>query len=299
MKENNPLSYSVVIATYHRAEPLRRVLESLAIQTLLPQKVVIVDASEGHETEAVAASFSNRLQIDYLHSQPPSSAMQRNIGMDRCESPLVVFVDDDSTVAPATLELLHSVFVERGDEIGGVSARVEGQSHRQPRGLLWWYYRMQAGYNHPHYGGKLFGPAINCIPCYDLADTELIFAQWLPSTCVMFRTDYVKRERFPEFSGYSFMEDVHLSARIAKTHQLYFHSAAWIRHEDAPSAFKRSKREMARHRLGNQRRVAREVMEQSGLLFELKFFMHRLFASVAVVRLCSENWTEELIGLWT
>ena len=37
-------------------------------------------------------------------------------------------------------------------------ARIEGMSHPRPKGLLWLYYRIQAGYADRTYGGRLFGP---------------------------------------------------------------------------------------------------------------------------------------------
>lgn len=290
--------YSIVIATYERPEPLRRALESVVLQTRQPEQVFIVDSSVSDAAQSVANAFSGRLPIRYVRSQTPSSAQQRNAGIDLCASPLIVFMDDDAVLYAVTMEQLLAVFEQGGDSIGGVSARMEGFVHPKPGRLLWWYYRLQAGYSHSTYGGKLFGPAINCVPCYDEESRELIPADWLSTCCVMYRTELVKRERFPDFQGYSHMEDVHLSARIARTHALGYHASAWFRHEDAGSHYKRAQREMVRHRLQNQRRVAWEVMGKSGLGFELQFFLHRLVTSVALLRQRTPGWTEELIGVW-
>jgi glycosyltransferase involved in cell wall biosynthesis len=294
---------AVVIATYQRPGPLRRALESLRAQTLKPERVIVVDASIDHDSETVAAGFIGDFQMTYLRSQTPSSARQRNAGLEYCDLPLVLFMDDDSTLRPPTLERLASVFETyeaKGEAIGGVGARMEGFSHRKPGPLLWLYYRWQSGYYDATYGGKLFGPGINCLACYEgWEEEDLIPSQWLPTGCVLYRTECVKRELFPEFDGYSFMEDVHLSARIARTHPLFFHTRAMYRHEDAPSPFKVFRRELARHRLLNQRVVAEQVMGQSGFLFEFKFWVHRLFASVSVLRGHGKDWVQELIGIWT
>src|SRR5205085_4047936 len=144
--------------------------------------------------------------------------------------------------------------------IGGVSARIEEIERPVPSRFSWWYYRLQAGYSDETYGAKLFGPAINCLPCYNESDDDLIPAQWLNSGCVFYRTPVFLREKFPDFHGYSFMEDVHLSARIAKTHRLFFHKRALCRHRDATNSLKRNVKELARMRVRNQRAVARDVL---------------------------------------
>lgn len=293
------LSYSIIIATYERPEPLRRALESLTLQSRPPERVIVVDSSTSDTTRSVVESFAPSQPVEYLRSAVASSAQQRNVGIDRCISPLVVFMDDDAVLYAYTMERLLAAFTQEGGHLGGVSARMEGFSHPRPSRWLWWYYRLQAGYRHATYGGKLFGPAINCVPCYDGESRELIPADWLSTCCVMYRAELVKRERFPDFQGYSHMEDVHLSARIARTHALAYHASAWFRHEDASSGYKTARREMVRHRFQNQRRVAREVMGKSGFGLACQFFLHRLVTSAALLRQRSPGWVEELIGVWT
>jgi hypothetical protein len=171
----------------------------------------------------------------------------------------------------------------------------------EPRGPIWWYYRIQAGFSHPTYGGKLFGPAINCYPSYTEAgdDADVIDADWLNSGCVFYRTPLFHREMFPNFKGYSFMEDVHLSARIAKTHTLYFHTRAMFQHQNVKSHSKRNVREIARMRIRNQRLVSREVIGLKGFRFTAKMLLHRVFASIAILRRRDDDWFEELTGTWT
>ncbi|PAW77821.1 MAG: hypothetical protein B9S32_09465 [Verrucomicrobia bacterium Tous-C9LFEB] len=293
------LPYTIIIATCQRPEPLRRALASIVAQTCPPERVIVVDAQVGLSSEPVVREFSRVMPVHYVRSEVASAAEQRNQGIDLCDSPYVVFLDDDAVLYPRTLEQLAAVFREQGEVVGGVSARMEGFELPMPGKRLWWYYRLQAGYSHPTYGGKLFGPAINTIACYEGASEALIPADWLSTCCVMYRTDLVRRERFPDFSGYSYMEDVHLSSRIARTHALYWHALVPFKHEDASSAFKRSRVAMVRHRLQNQRRVAQEVMGQSGIIFEAKFLLHRLVTSLAILRRRGPGWMDELTGLWT
>ncbi len=210
----------------------------------------------------VAAGFESRLPILYERAVKPSAAMQRNQGAAQITMPVIAFMDDDITLHPGACERICEVFDnDESRRVGGVSARIEGSSHPAPRGLLWWYYRLQAGYADETYGARLFGPAINCFPCYERAAAGLIPADWLNSACVFYRTPVFLKEQFPAFEGYSYMEDVHLSARIAKTHRLFFHAGALCDHRDGGRGTRSNAREIARMRIRNQRRVAREVLD--------------------------------------
>jgi hypothetical protein len=107
------------------------------------------------------------------------------------------------------------------------------------------------------------------------------------------------REKFPAFKGYSFMEDVHCSARIAKTHRLYFHTTARCSHRDGTNILKRDYAGLARERIRNQRVVAHDVMGQHGFQLAWKFLLHRLFASFTIVRHREPGWTQSLRGTWS
>lgn len=295
------LGYTNVIATFERADSLGRLLTTLANQTRMAAQTIIIDASKDGSTKAVVDAMRGEMDLRYERADIASAAQQRNQGARLAATPLVAFMDDDATVFPETCDKICRVFEDdTGEAIGGVGARMMGEDRPTPRGLLWWYYRIQAGYAHPTYGGKLFGPAINCFPSYTEAASEsLIPADWLSCTCVFYRTELFMRERFPLFTGYSFMEDVHLSARISKTHRLFFHTEAQYEHFDAPNSWKRDLAAMARNRMGNQRLVAREILGLNGFELRWKMFLHRLFVTGYIFRQRERGFLRSIAGLWS
>jgi hypothetical protein len=107
------------------------------------------------------------------------------------------------------------------------------------------------------------------------------------------------QERFPEFEGYSFMEDVHLSARIGQKAELYFHSKARCSHREGTNMLKRDYLGLARQRIRNQRLVARDVMGKSGLIAGGQFFLHRLFVSLVALGQRGPGWKDDLRGTWS
>jgi GT2 family glycosyltransferase len=294
----NPLpAYSVVIPTNRAGEMLVRTLRSLKTQTHPPQRVVVVDATP----EALARDVcldSGLPDLVHVHYQSePSAARQRNDGASHVDTPLIGFFDDDMEILPETLEMLCSVWVER-PETGGVAARIDGLEHRVPSRLLWCYYRIQAGYAHPNYGACLFGPAINCLPAYAEGRDALIPAMWLNAGCVVYRTDFFKQERFPEFSGYAFMEDVHLSARLARNHSLYFHREARVVHLDGGTMARRKGFALSRMMMRNRRCVAADVMGLGPWQLAGKLFLHRIFNTVVLCQSRKPGWMAELAGTW-
>ena len=289
-------AYSVVIPTHRAGGSLEKTLDSFRSQTVPPSVVFVVDATAGGE----AAEWCGRpgpVRVEHVrHTAPPSAAHQRNSGASLVNTPLIAFFDDDMVLPPDTMERLCAVWT-RHPETGGVAARISGMEHLPPGRVLRAYYRWQAGYEHPHYGGRLFGPAINCLPAYGEEKSELIPAMWLNSGCVVYRTDLFKRELFPDFEGYAFMEDVHLSSRIARTHTLYFHGGVQVIHADGGSG-RRIDRRLARMMWRNRRRVAREVLGIRGVELEAKLFFHRLFNTCILIRSRKPGWMAELAGTW-
>jgi GT2 family glycosyltransferase len=293
--------YTVVIATADRSAKLDDALASLALQEHLPQAVHVVDASADQATETCCRNWSARLPLMYHHARERSAAQQRNQVHQLLQAPLTAFIDDDVVLDEDVFSRLCTVFAEdTAKAVGGVAARMRGGSHLSPGRLLRAYYRVQAGYDHPDYGGKLFGPAINCFPCFEqYPDLILYPSEWLNTGCVVFRTELYQRFMFPEFTGYSHMEDVCLSAQIARTHKLYFHADAWYDHYPSTSAAKRNRRLLAVQRLRNQDYVAREIMGLRPWALCWRLAFHRIFVAVFLLRHRPAGWRGECMGYLT
>jgi glycosyltransferase involved in cell wall biosynthesis len=295
--------YSLIIATFERPEDLAITFAGVEKQTRLPAEVIVVDSSRDDRTRQLCEEWAGRLPVQWYFSDARSAAKQRNQGAELAKKGAVFgFMDDDITLYPDTCALVCEVFDrDTAAEVGGIAVRIDEIQRPAPSRLLRWYYRMQAGYQHPTYGGRLFGAAINCLPCYtEAAESggDLIKSDWLNSGCVFYRREPFLREKFPAFDGYSYMEDVHCSARIGRTHRLYFHTRARCSHREGGGSHKRDVLALARQRIRNQRIVAREVMGVRGVRLAWKFFLHRLFASFSIVRQRGPGWWLDLRGTW-
>jgi glycosyltransferase involved in cell wall biosynthesis len=240
----------------------------------------------------------SKLSIEVLQSDVKSSAKQRNHAAAFATGDIVAFLDDDIEFEPGLFEEVLTHFASTSvREMGALSPRIANQGRNRPGRLTMAYYRLQAGYPGTDYGGCLFGPGINCFPLFDDNDEEKIQVQWLPATCLFLRHSIFKEERFPEFDGYSFAEDVHLTARISQKGSLFFLKKLSILHHSLPSEFKKDQAELTAGKLHNMAIVAREVQGLSGWRLRFKWQLHRFFMLAVLAIRRPPAWFDQIKGV--
>ena len=121
------LTWTLVVPTYNRRDVLLRVLPLAFQQTVPPIQVVIIDSSVDWQdtrkaVEGIAAHHPG-IRLDYLQAATPSSATQRNQGVEQAIGDIVVMIDDDSFLYPDYVEYLLAVYTA---DTAGVLAGVNG-----------------------------------------------------------------------------------------------------------------------------------------------------------------------------
>jgi glycosyltransferase involved in cell wall biosynthesis len=98
---------SVIIPTFNRAATLHETLDGLAHQTWPADdfEVVVVDDGSTDDTPAVA-NRRDPYRLRYLRQENRGSAAARNYGAVQSQGSLLVFIDDDITLAPDYLHAL-------------------------------------------------------------------------------------------------------------------------------------------------------------------------------------------------
>jgi glycosyltransferase involved in cell wall biosynthesis len=121
------MDYDVVIATRNRAEVLKISIPLILEQSRPPRKLIVVDSSDNHDLvgrTVQAVTSGSKVGLEILYSQKACSAYQRNLGIERVESPVVMFPDDDSLWWPDVAEEIMSIYEQDTDgDIGGVCGR--------------------------------------------------------------------------------------------------------------------------------------------------------------------------------
>lgn len=146
------LTWTLVIPTYNRRDVLLRVLPLALGQTVAPLQVVIVDSSADwdvtRDAVQIVAKDHPHIRLDYLRADTPSSATQRNQGVEHAVGDIVVMIDDDSFLYPDYAERLLAVYAadargvlagvcgvnvgtmpgQRSDALPGLSRKAESQA---------------------------------------------------------------------------------------------------------------------------------------------------------------------------
>jgi glycosyltransferase involved in cell wall biosynthesis len=116
---------SVCIATHRRTDRLALLLDDLALQTLLPDEVVVVDNDAGGSARVVVEAHRARAPYALRYDIQPERniAQTRNLTVALASGAWLAFIDDDERARPEWLERLMKA--AREFKADGVLAPVE------------------------------------------------------------------------------------------------------------------------------------------------------------------------------
>jgi glycosyltransferase involved in cell wall biosynthesis len=287
------MKLSFVIPTRNRGARLRATLRSLAIQRTPPDEVIIVDASDDPEAIARARSefapaFSHFTSVV---AAVRGAAAQRNQGVALATGEWVGFCDDDIDFEPGCVRALRD-FLAAEKAFGGVSATIVNQAPRSfGRATRLVVGLMDTTPRRP-LDGRVIGPVVNFLPRVCEAAEPVCETEWLPTTCTVYRRSSLPQPPFDaQFQGYSMLEDVCLSMRVARTgSRLAVLRDARIFHDTQPGDHKRSVSGLAAMGIRNRFYVATTMLGRSGLLTWWQLALWQSFCGVAGVRRAGRDW---------
>ena len=228
-------SDALVICTRNRIDDIKRCLVSLEAVSYLPSRILVVDSSDGPETEGYCAQ--SNLPITYIRA-PRGLTIQRNIALSEIYEDIVHFIDDDVEVEPdyfrALNQALHNSPHAAG--AGGAMARPDaaavpdtaaGHGTNTP-GLI--PRLMLKSGQHP---GRVLRSGYNT-GCFDSPDA--IDVEWLPGCSMSFRMSAIRGLTFDERrTGYALGEDVDFGLKASERGPLLHTPAARLVHHVSPA----------------------------------------------------------------
>ena len=129
-KQSNHVRVSVIVPTIGRAASLRRMLDSLCLQSFKVYEVVVADGSDTDETATVVADecwLRAHLRVKRIAIQPPNAVRQRKAAVAEAGGEYLLFLDDDVVLDSDCIEQMINLL--RQDEgIVGVFADLKNQS---------------------------------------------------------------------------------------------------------------------------------------------------------------------------
>jgi glycosyltransferase involved in cell wall biosynthesis len=199
------LSLAIIIATYKRSHLLKLLVQDIAQQSRLPQRLVIIDGSpEDGQTLAMLQSFSLMFPITYIPSNHGNLPYQRYLGYlaTRDAHDVVLYFDDDLRLpASDNVEKIVAPFSWADETITGVTAlsnvpettKSDIEKIRSESVATWitdWF----GSAKREHAGG------MTAVGNKIMPDDSLDYApvQWLQGRVMAFRVRAMSDEAFPE-----------------------------------------------------------------------------------------------------
>lgn len=220
------LSDDLILCTRNRPDEVRACLATVRAQTHVPDRVVVVDSSDGQATEQVVAEAAADWPAGHIgyRRASPGLTHQRNVGIDATTGDVVHFVDDDTLLDLGYFAAILDVFgADATCEIGGVGGFITNQpEHRFRRVDVWLGLDSAAE-------GVVLRSGRN-IRVYDEPPGD-IDVDWLPGCAMSYRRMVFETERPSEEPGPTRMgEDVELSYRVRQRRRLVITPRARLEH---------------------------------------------------------------------
>ncbi len=245
------MKYSVVVCTYMRPNDIIKMLDSIVLQSIYPDEIIIVDASNNELTKNLNLDLKYKnLQYYYVDANTRGSAKQRNFGITKVADSIdiICFLDDDVVLLENYFEELLNTYNTYPDALGtggyiinsGInwikkhktykSTFIENQfdgwiTKENPRNLFRKILGLQS--NVPPGFMPLFSHGQNALP----PSGKIYNAELIMSVVCSYRKNVLDNQKFDNyFVGYSLYEDIALSLKIAKKGKLYINTNAKLYH---------------------------------------------------------------------
>jgi GT2 family glycosyltransferase len=224
------MSISVVICTKNRPTEVIRCLDSIAAQTLLPQEIVIVDASDTFELTKRLDTWSGRdkFKVSYIHSEP-GLTLQRNIGARASSGDVVFFIDDDIVLENEYVAEICKIFEnDPAQQVGGVMGDIYENAEERKRIGRWQRFVRSLFFLDDYGNGKFRLSGRHTIP---LGLDKIQPTEYLSGGQVAYRRRVLDELTFDEnLEGYGLMEDDDFSYRVSRRYRNVYTPFAKCRH---------------------------------------------------------------------
>jgi GT2 family glycosyltransferase len=222
------VSFSLIIVTKDRPQPLREAVESSARMLPADSEVIVVDGDLERSAYKVVCELRRRypdVDIAYIAS-PPGMTLQRNVGIDAAGGEVVMFIDDDCTLEPGLFEVLTTAYVD--PSVVGATGRIDQASRNRlgnnPHSRLRWL--LLGGGRQ----GTMSSFGFRC-PIVDVEQPRDV--EFMPGAFMSARRDVAAQVRFDEgLTGYCLGEDDDFAYRLSQRGRICYKPAAIVRHQE-------------------------------------------------------------------
>ncbi len=234
----------MIICTKNRPIELAECLESIKIQSLKPNEVIIVDDSDNEVSRLVANNFNKSpLYIVYMRGKRHMIA-SRNLGVKKSSGEIITFLDDDVVLEKDFIQEIATVLEQDEKKtIGAVVGNITNTAHRRRllRMVQSLFFLDQLG------DGKRKPSGASTWP--QGIETEVKDVECLSGCCMCFRREIFDQYSFDENTGADALDDVDAAYWVSQRYRIVFTPHARLTHKAAPAEYKSSSRLFWKNRI--------------------------------------------------
>lgn len=177
---------TIFTPTYNRAYRLPILYQSLCEQSCLEFEWLIVDDGSTDNTKELVDCWiaENKITIRYFWQENAGKAQAHNRGVELSAMPLFVCVDSDDFLLSNAVKRIFAIWKEHPNKIGIICAR-RGMDHEP---MTYW------------------NGSVEYCTLYDAYRKYGLTGE----TMLIYRTDIIRRHRFPQFEGEKFVPEAFL-----------------------------------------------------------------------------------------
>ena len=115
---------SVIICTYNRLEWVNNLLTSISLQKIVPDEIIIVDASKDNNNY----SIPENINASVIKSDKMQLTYQKQLGIKKSNGEIITFLDDDTYLDVHYFKNILDVFnKDKNKQIGAVSGYITNE----------------------------------------------------------------------------------------------------------------------------------------------------------------------------
>lgn len=234
--KNEDRLFTVIIPTYKRPGIVERLLLNLSEQKLIPDEVLVVDASDDDLTRNVCDRLRKTLPFELkILGSRKGLTIQRNVGIDESRGKFVAMLDDDVILDKECLGILVGLLRDPANaDVVGISGFIVNEWGRDQSS--WWHGLMKKlGF----FPGELRpGKYLDWGYPVELSVlkpfTGIIYADFLPGGATVWKRQLYETIRpNPDIFTYG-GEDKEFSLRAGWKHRLAISGDARLEHHHVP-----------------------------------------------------------------
>ncbi len=246
------MNFTLIICTYLRPKPLLDLLQSVKVQTLYPNEILIIDGSTDNETKnSLEQNPFENLHYFKVSNEDRGLTKQRNFGISKTNTiaEVICFLDDDTILEPTYFEEIIKTYAVYPQALGvggyitneGTWTKVDGKYDPKVDEFFYdgwkkkdgdrFVLRKKLGLDSDVKPGYLpefsNGRSIGFLPPSDkIYEVE----QLMGGVSSFKKSVFINFQFSTYFEGYGLYEDADFTLRLSKTGKLFVNTKAQLGH---------------------------------------------------------------------